>query len=185
MGLRAVPLRAVGVRRRAVGLVPGRVRSAAGVVAGVGRVVRRKQLGRFGIGRRAGLRLGSARVARAVHTVVAQLRFALLDRVQPAVRRESRRARSSSDDVCEPCRSRRDHRRRGRRVRRRKAGRRKLGSCSADDGCLGARVGHRSGGQAGSRHGERGATRKRRPATGIDDSSSDEADDRRAGECSQ
>ncbi len=65
VGLRALPLREVGLYRRALGLDPGRLRRAPGLVAGDGGVVRRRRVVVLGVVRRAGVRLGSARLGRA------------------------------------------------------------------------------------------------------------------------
>ena len=62
LGLCAVPLRALGVHRRSLGMVPRRVREASGLGAGARRLVRRIELGRApsGMARRstAGCRSG-------------------------------------------------------------------------------------------------------------------------------
>src|SRR5204863_1190827 len=73
VGVCAVPLRPMGERRRSLGMVSGRLRPAACMGARVGRLVRRQKLGRIGGGRWAGLRLGATRLARPLHSVMAQL----------------------------------------------------------------------------------------------------------------
>ena len=91
-------LRSLGVGRRPLGLVSGRLRRAAGLGAGAGRLGRRVRLGDGGHRRRPGLRLGAAGLGRRVRPVVGprRLRPALLVVLQPpvrgAVRSRSRRA---------------------------------------------------------------------------------------------
>ena len=98
VGLRAVPLRPLGVHRRTLGLVPrratsrarcGRRRWSAGTAVGGGR----------GRRLRPGLRLGPARLGRSVHPALAQLLEPLLEQLQPAVRGERRRASAAAADA--------------------------------------------------------------------------------------
>jgi hypothetical protein len=97
MGLCAVSLRPLGFHRRTVGLVPGKLRRAPGVGAGAGRVVRRWR--RRGRRLRPGVWLGPARLARSVHSRLAQLLEPLLEQLQPAVCGERRRASAAAADA--------------------------------------------------------------------------------------
>ena len=67
------------------GWCPGSLRRASRLGAGAGRVVRRRQLGTLRRSRRAGLRLGAARLARGLPSVVAAMLVRLLGSLQPAV----------------------------------------------------------------------------------------------------
>ena len=68
------------------GWCSGQLRRASALGAGARRVDRRRRLGRLDERRRAGLRLGAARVGRAVPSVVGPLLVRLLGSLQPAVR---------------------------------------------------------------------------------------------------
>src|SRR5206468_11082303 len=111
VGLCALPLWALGVRKRSLGLVSGRVRCAAVVGAGARRVVWRQRLGLFGIVRRTGLWLGAARLARALRAVVARVHVELLRALQPTLRGErGGTAQRAADAFRELVGSRRHHR---------------------------------------------------------------------------
>jgi hypothetical protein len=111
VGICAVPLRTLGVCRRALGLVPGRLRRAAVVGARAGRLGGRLRLELVGDGRRSRLWMGSAGVGRAVSAVVGTLLARLLGALQPALCGECCRAQQSAPDaLCQLECARRRHR---------------------------------------------------------------------------
>ena len=123
LGLCAVPLRALGLHRRSLGVVPGRVRKASGLGAGARRLVRRIELGPHHRAWRAGLRLGAARLARGVSPRMAPVLVQLLDALQPAVCGERRGApERAARALCERRRAGRHVRGHGLDARRQKAG---------------------------------------------------------------
>ena len=111
VGLCAVPLRPLGLHRWPLGLVPGRLRRAAAVGAGAGRVGGRLRLEPVGDGRRTRLRLGPAGVGRAVPALVGTLLEWLLEPLQPAVCGECRGGAPefTTDSLCQLERARRNH----------------------------------------------------------------------------
>ena len=96
MGLRALPLRSLGVGPWSLGLVPGNVCRAAALGARAGGLGRRRALGTVRQRRRSGLRLGAAGMGRAVPSVVGTLLVQLLGDVQPPVRGQRRDAAGES-----------------------------------------------------------------------------------------
>ena len=85
LGLRAIPLRPMGVRSRPLGLGAGYLCGASILGAGAGRLDGRRRVELFGQQRRTGLRVGAARVGRGVSAVVGSLFRRLLAALQPAV----------------------------------------------------------------------------------------------------
>ena len=144
VGLRAVPLRTLGLVRAAVGMVSRTRVGASGVGSGARRLVRRSGLGCVARQPWAGVRLGSAGLARALSTFVAGLRRALLESLQPAVRRRgSLRAtpRGSGAGPCQCQRPRCDQRGARGNARAEEAGRAEPHRAAAACGERGAAAG--------------------------------------------
>ena len=144
VGLRAVPLRTLGLVRAAVGMVSRTRVGASGVGSGARRLVWRSGLGCLAWRPWASVRVGSAGLARALSTFVAGLRRALLESLQPAVRRRgSLRAtpRGSGAGPCQCQRPRRDQRGARGNARAEEAGRAEPHRAAAACGERGAAAG--------------------------------------------
>ncbi len=143
LGLCPVPLRPLGLGRRALGLVPGPARRAAALGAGAGRVAGRTRLGTLARPRLAGVRLDPARLARPVPAALARLLRPLLVALQPPVwRRRAGASAPAAVDLREQPGPRRAHRRRRRDARR----------CPPGREWPAAGAGQRRGDRAGPRH---------------------------------